>query len=133
MEYGLGGCRPDEGGCFGIVGLDEGIDLGDEILGTDERAAADLTLGDEAEPAFDLVEPGGIGWREVDMEPGSLGQPGTGLWMFVGGIVVDHEMDIEIGWHVGVDMTEETQEFLVPMMGLALSEHLAVGDVEGGE
>ena len=44
-----------------------------EILGADEGSAADLALGDEAEPAFDLVEPGRVGRRKVDMKPRALG------------------------------------------------------------
>ena len=90
-----------------------------------EGSAADLALDDDAEPAFDLVEPGGIGRREMDLEPRSFGYPGAGLWMFVGGVDVNHEMDSEIGRHIGVDRAEEAQKFMMPMMRFALSEHFA--------
>ena len=77
------GRRPSDGGCFGIVSLDEGLDYGNEVLGADDRAAADLTLDDEAEPAVDLVEPRRIGRREMDMKtaaawPARRGSLGVG-------------------------------------------------------
>lgn len=61
---------PDERRCFGVVGFDEGLDFGDEILGGDEGAAPDLTLGNESEPAFYLIEPRRIGRREMQVEAG---------------------------------------------------------------
>ena len=42
-------------------------------------------------------------------------------------------MDGEIRRHVGVDMLEEAEEFLMAMPRLALAEHLTGGDVQGGE
>ncbi len=53
--------------------------------------------------------------------------------MLVGRIVVADQMHIEIGRHVLVDMTEEGEEFLVPMTLLALRDHFPVGCVEGSE
>jgi hypothetical protein len=32
------------------------------------RAAPDSSLGERGEPAFDLIKPGGRGWREVDVK-----------------------------------------------------------------
>jgi hypothetical protein len=49
------------------VGADEVVDFFDEIGGGIERAATDGALSDEGEEAFDLVEPGGIGGREVNV------------------------------------------------------------------
>ena len=39
-------------------------------------ATAQLFVGEEPEPAFDLVEPGGTGWREVQVEAGVDGELG---------------------------------------------------------
>ena len=47
---------PDEGR-FRVVGFDEDLDLGDEVLRTDKGSAPDLALGYQSEPAFDLIEP----------------------------------------------------------------------------
>ena len=98
--------------------MDEGIDLFGEILGADGGAAADLTLGDEAEPSFDLVEPGSVGWRGMEIKPQSLGQSGAGLWVLVGVVIVDHDIDIEIERYVGVDMAKEavTRRFVENML-----------------
>ena len=53
--------------------------------------------------------------------------------MFVGGVVVDDEMDVEGLGHVGVDVAQEGEELLVSMATFALREHLAGGHVQGGE
>jgi hypothetical protein len=50
--------------------------------------------------------------------------------MLVGGIVVDDEMDVR---HIGLDVTQEGEEFLVTMAGFALGDDRAVEHVEGGE
>ena len=98
-----------------------------------ERAAADRTLGDEGEEAFDLVEPGGVGGREVNVPARTAGEPGSDLGMLVGGVVVDDEMDVELSRHVGLDVTQEGEELLMAMAGFALGDDRAVEHVEGGE
>lgn len=45
-------------------------------------------MGDEPEPALDLVDPGGVGWRVVDVVSLTPGQPGFDLGMLVRGVVV---------------------------------------------
>ena len=92
-----------------------------------ERAAADGALGDEREPAFDLVEPGGVGGREVNVEARTACEPSSDLGMLVGGVVVDDQMDVELGWHVGLDVPQEGQELLMPVAWLALGDDRAVG------
>lgn len=62
-----------------------------------------------------------------------LGEPCFDFGVLVGGIVVDDEMDIEIVGHVGIDMAQEGEKFLVPMALLALTDDLAASDVQGGE
>jgi hypothetical protein len=53
--------------------------------------------------------------------------------MLVGGVVIDDEMDVELGWHVGLDVTQEGEELLMAMARLALGDDRAVKHVEGGE
>src|SRR5262245_50346070 len=50
--------------------------------------------------------------------------------MFVGSVVVDHEVQVDIGRHGGIDALQEAQELLVAMARPALREDLSVGDVE---
>lgn len=68
FEDGLACSGPKKWFRFGVINLDEGIDFLDEILGTDERSSAYLTFGEAREPALDLVEPGCIGGRIMDMK-----------------------------------------------------------------
>jgi hypothetical protein len=90
-------------------------------------------LGDEGEEPFDLVEPGGIGGREVNVPTRTAGEPSSDLGMLVGGVVVDDEMDVELGWHVGLDVTQEGEELLMAMAGFALGDDRTVKHIEGGE
>jgi hypothetical protein len=46
-------------------GLDVGFERGDAVV----DAAADLSFGEQSEPAFDLIQPRGAGRGEVQMEP----------------------------------------------------------------
>jgi len=61
---------PDKGPTAGIVLLDEMLDPGGEFLDTFERSPADGSLGNEVEPDFDLVEPGGRCRGEVHVVSG---------------------------------------------------------------
>ena len=112
---------------------DEAVDFFDEVGGGHERAATDSALGDEGEEAFDLVEPGGVGGREVSVPTRTAGEPCSDLGMLVGGVVVDDEMDVELGRHIGLDVTQEGEELLMTMAGFALGDDRAVEHVEGGE
>lgn len=92
---------------------DEAVDFFDEVGGGNERATTDSALGDEGEEAFDLVEPGGVGGREVNVPTRTAGEPRSDLGMLVGGVVVDDEMDVELGRHIGLDVTQEGEELLM--------------------
>ena len=76
--------------------LDELLDAGDEVAGASEAATANRLLCDESEPAFNLVEPGSVGRREVDMEAGSLREPEAYLGVLVGGVIIHDQMGIEV-------------------------------------
>jgi hypothetical protein len=55
-----------------VVVLNEVVDSGDQVLDASETASANRLLGDEPKPPFDLIEPGRVGWRVVDLEAGPL-------------------------------------------------------------
>jgi hypothetical protein len=40
--------------------------------------------------------------------------------VLMGGIVVHHNMEVEFGWNIGLDMAQERQELLMTMARLAL-------------
>ena len=110
------------------MSADEAVDFFDEVGGGLEGATTDGALGDEGEEAFDLVEPGGISGREVNVPTRTAGEPSSDLGMLVGGVVVDDEMDVELGRHIGLDMAEEGEELLVTMAGFALGDILRQRD-----
>lgn len=53
--------------------------------------------------------------------------------MFVRGIVIDNEMDGQVVWHLGLNVAQKRQEFLMPVPPPTLTEHRAGGDVQGSE
>jgi len=63
------------------VGLDEGGDIGLEPIDAAMHAALDLLVGEQREPAFDLVEPGGAGRREVEVIARVAGEPRFDGWV----------------------------------------------------
>lgn len=80
---------------------------------------------------LDPIEPGGAGWREVDMATGKAGQPRFGRSGFVGCIVVHHQVEVEVDRHSGFECTREVEEFPTAMALKALSCDLSGGDDEG--
>jgi hypothetical protein len=50
--------------------LDEVVDSGDQVFDAPETTSANRLPGDESEPSFNLIEPGGVGGRVVDLEAG---------------------------------------------------------------
>src|SRR3954466_16401010 len=129
----VGCCGPDEWTRGAVVVGDEGVDPGDQLPGAGERTTADFPLAQDPEPALDLIEPGGVGGREVKMEAGVTAQPSTGLGMLVRTVVIDDEMHIEPRRNVGVNLLQEAEELLVSVACPALGHDLSVGDVESGE
>jgi hypothetical protein len=53
--------------------------------------------------------------------------------VLVRGVVVDHQVHVEVRRHARVDALEEAQELLVAVPPLALREHGASRDVERRE
>src|SRR5207249_8547485 len=92
-------------------------------------------LRNQSEETFDLIEPGTAGRSEMKVESTTfLGfQPALDRSTFVGRVVVQHDMDIEIGRHFLFHLVEKLQEFFTSMTRQATADDLAVQDIEGGE
>ena len=86
-----------------------------------------------AKPALDLIEPGGVSRCVVNVEAWSAREPDFDLGVFVGAIVVNDQMNIQMCGYARFDMTQEAQELLVPMVRLALTHDLPVGYAQCGE
>ena len=113
--------------------LDEALDVSDESLGAGEGTSANSLLGNEAEPAFDLVEPGRIGRGEMQVVAGTPSEPSADFGMFMSGVVVDDEMDVEGVGHIAVDLTQECEELLMTVSRMTTGDDFAGGDIESGE
>lgn len=114
-----------------VVSLDEVLDGVDERTDAGVASAFDLALGQQAEPAFDLVEPGGVGGREMKMIARALQQPAFDEIGLVRGIVVEHQMDFQTDRDGLVDEIEKLAELLAAMFGKALADDLAGGQIQG--
>jgi hypothetical protein len=76
LENGIGCLGPDEWLGVVIVGLDdEAGDISLEPIDTAMHAALDLRVGEQREPALDLVEPGNAGRREAEVIARVAGEP----------------------------------------------------------
>jgi hypothetical protein len=90
LEDGIGGLGPDKRLRVVVVHLNEGCDVSLQFADAAMDAALDLLVGEQREPAFDLVQPGGARRGEVQVIVRVTGQPGSDRRGFVGGIVVEH-------------------------------------------
>lgn len=101
---------------------DKVIDLAHQVLDIGKRAATDRFVGHEPEKAFDLIEPTGVGRREMKMPARPGGQPGFHLCMLVRRVVVADEMNVQIRRHRRFDGAQEGQEFLMAVARFALRD-----------
>jgi hypothetical protein len=61
-----------------------------------------------------------IGGSAMHVEARPLPQPGAHLRMLVGGIMVPHQVDIQLGGNIGLQAAQERPELLLAMAGLAV-------------
>ena len=121
-------------GFWVFVGFgDEAIDGGLEINEGVEDAALEPPSGEFGEEAFDGVEPRRRCWREVEDKPLVTIEPIADLWMLMGGVVVEDDMDGLVFGDLGVDHVEEADELLVPVALHVAPNHGSVEDIQGGE
>src|SRR6476659_10803471 len=90
-------------------------------------------VGQYPKPAFDQVEPRRRGRGEVEVEPGVFVQPLADVFVLVGGVVVQDQVDLQVRGHLPVDGLEEFQPFLMPVPRRALADDHAGQRVQRGE
>ena len=99
-----------------------------------EGSASDAFAGDFGEPAFNLVQPGSTRWREVHLVAGVIGEtivsrPGACAFRSC-----RESGARRCGGSVSAStLSQEPDELLMPVPGLAVSDDLASGNVKGGE
>ena len=102
---------------FGVA-----LNSSDELFDVSEGVSSDGALRDDIEPDFDLVEPRGVGRCEVDVEARVLGQPCLDLLVFMGRVIVHHDVEVQIFGDAVVYVPQELQELLVTVPRLALRQ-----------
>ena len=91
------------------------FDGSDQFRDALETAAANPLVGNLSKPTLDQIQPRTRRRDEVDVESGMAAHPGFDPRVLVGCVIVHDQMQIEIGRRLGVDLVEETNEFLVSM------------------
>jgi hypothetical protein len=129
-ENGIGGGGPGERALVSVVMGDVTIDLADELADGAERTTPDGLVGDEREPALDLIEPARVGGGVMEAETRMAGEPGLDPRMLVRRVVVGDQMQVEGGRSSMVEMVEKGQELLMPMTRFALRNDRAIEHVE---
>ena len=97
-----------------------------------EHSTLEAPSREFGEEAFDGVEPGRRGRREVKRPAGMPGQPFLYLGMFVCRVVVDDGVDRHSHRHLRLGGVEEADELLVPVALHVAADDGAVEHIEGG-
>ena len=79
-----------------------------EIGHAGEYAAADALVGDIAQEPLDHIEPGRTGGREMDMKARVLVQPSQNLWVLVGHVVINDQVQLLGPERLAIDCFEKT-------------------------
>lgn len=117
-------------GRVGVVRLNEGLDIGLELGCGAMDPAPELALGEQGEEALELIDPGRAGGREVGVPARTLGESVTHRLRLVRGVVVHHQVDIEVSGHGGLDLIEEAPELAGAVLWVAAADYRACGDVQ---
>ena len=108
------------------MGLNKVLDGVSERADAGMTAVLDLALSEEAEPAFDLVKLGGVGWGEMKMIPRMAQQPSFDEVGFVGGVIIEDEVELKMGGNGCVDEIKEFAKLQTAMLGKAAPMALPV-------
>ena len=69
----------------------------------------------------------------MDVVAGTPSEPGTDFGMFVSGVVIDDEMDVEVARHTAIDLTQESEELLMTVARFTACDDFPGGDIESRE
>lgn len=125
------GCRPCEGFGFFVVAGDERIDLSPDPLRRSEACALQRTAAENGEPDFDLVHPGCLRGREVEVHVRMTRKPEVALRL-VGPEIVEHDMDVPAGM-VCDNAVHEIEELEAAAPTVMARLDLAGGNIQGGK
>ncbi len=60
-------------------------------------------------------------------------EPALDAWVFMRGVIIDHQVDIKFSRHTLVHLLEEGQILLMAMSSFAPGQHAPAGDVQGSK
>src|SRR5689334_12020569 len=126
------GC-PDEWFGLFVVFADIVIDGFDQLGDAAEGATADSLAGDFRKPAFDQVEPGTAGGGEVQTLTGVGGKPLHDLGMFMGAVIVEHQVNRYPLGCLTIDFLQEAEELDVAMPLHTATDYRAQQEDEGSK
>src|SRR5665811_413507 len=98
-----------------------------------EGSSANSLVRKLAEEAFDEIQPRCTCRREVHMEARMLRQPCFHRRMFMGGVVVDDQVQVVVQRHLLVDPSQELEPLLMPMPRHALADHVPAEELDSSE
>src|SRR6185436_13514673 len=81
-------------------------------------------------PALDEVDPRGARRREVNVEARMFEKPASDRWCLVRAEIVEHDVDVEVFGHCGVDGVEKLLELDGTVPAMQLADHSSRHDVE---
>ena len=118
---------PFEGSRVAIVVFDEFIDRMAQLSNTGKVGSLQGLAAQETKPNPNLIEPGGVGWREMKMHIGVSSQPAILFWLVAGKIIQNHmNFLIEMSGQYSV---HELEEFSATPAPVVAGLNLAAGNV----
>lgn len=92
-----------------------------------------MVLGQLPKPAFDQIQPRIARWREVNVKARMPIQLLLHLRMFVRGIIVHNQMQVELGNGLTVNRLQKLDPLLMPVSLLALGIECSIRNTQCGE
>src|SRR2546426_8555810 len=114
----VGGLDPDVPLAALVEHVDELANRRDELAHGAMHAALELFGRQGRKPAFDQIQPRGIGRREMEVEARVAQQPAPDGRALVRARVVQNEVDLQSRWHAGVEASEKRPEFAGAVTGI---------------
>src|SRR6202035_5279008 len=113
--------------------LDPFVDRCFEFRDIVEDASADALARDLGEEPLDEIEPRTGCRREMQLETLVPGEPALHLLCLVRGVIVDDQMQIEMGGRLAADLPQERQEFVRPVAWQTFADDLASRHIKRGD
>ena len=115
------------------MGVEIGLDLGDEVGDGMEHATAECFVGQFPKPPLDQVQPGRARGGEMQVETRMRVQPDLNILVFVCAVVVQNHVHCKVFRCLPIDLGQEFEEFLMAVPGQAGTDHAPGQDVQRSE